>query len=180
MRPGNFLNCVDTPKERFNALRRHDNLPFTVDDQGGKWQEFSLDDAFSLRVMLDLMGGDGIAQNEADQLKGLPPAYAAKVVENCLFDCDVHPLDMPADADLWFAVVIFEDVNTDGTALRFSRWFAGPMSEFPAWVSAEAASWANRVPVRTCLVNAARAAQFVRKRAAELKLPEANEVFGGR
>lgn len=180
MKRAAMLFCADADAPRYKVLKQRDQLPFPVDEQDGKWQDFTLDDAFRLRLMLDLVGGDGIAKTEEDQLKGLPPAYAAKVVSNGLFDCDVHPLDMSEDADIWLAVAIFEEASADQTKIRFSGWFAGALVDFPDWVSAEVAKSANLVPVRTCLVNAGRAARFVRERAVKMNLPEANDISGAR
>lgn len=162
-------------KEKFNALRRHDNLPFaTHDADKGEWQTFTLDDAFRMRLMLDLVGAEGEGD---DTLHGLPPSYAVKLVSNAMGRFDRHPLSS-LDGALWAGVAIFEDTPEGAEPYRYSRWFAGDLADLAAWIS-EMSKREDGTPVRLFAANASRAAKFVRDRAAERGLPEARDFSQG-
>lgn len=183
MKRSAMLYCADLEASRYKVLKQRKQLPYVGDDDEeddpGGWADFTLNDAFRIRLALDLIGNDGLGKSEEDRLKGLPPGYAAKVVFNAMSSTDLHPLKMPADTDFWLAVVIFESLSKEDGAYRFSSWYAGPLTAFSDWIDDEVAKaekdgWIH-VPVRTCMVNAVRAATFVRQRALELGLQEVAE-----
>ncbi|EEW24016.1 hypothetical protein [Rhodobacter ferrooxidans] len=180
MKRAAMLYCADIDAPRYKVLKQRDQLPFWTDGQSeeGGWSDFTLDDAFRLRLTLDMIGGEGTGD---DQLGGLAPSYVPKVITNAMGYAERHPLNTIAQPDLWAGVVIFEHRPTKGTPYRFSSWYFGPISDFGDWLSAETAKAEGEYqglrasPVRTFLANASRAAAFVRRRAFEHGLPEGSD-----
>jgi hypothetical protein len=171
-----LLFVADVDRERFNVLRRRGQLPIvrgTADDADAKQSTYDLADAFLIRVLLDLVG-------DGDDHAAVPPAQAAPVASNIEHTLRRegfrHPLNVMG-ADLWAGIVVLDEVVTDPQGetprLRYVARFAGPASDLPAFLDAQANSEAQ--PVRVLLVNLSRAARFVRARAHELGLPEAED-----
>jgi hypothetical protein len=179
MRLSGFLHCTDCPKERFNALRRHDNLPlFSPGADAGGWQSFTLDDAFRFRLMLDFLG-DSVA--DAAYLQGLPPSGAVKIVDNVMPRFDRHPLNFKGSGELWAGIVVFEEAIEDADPLRSAAWFAGQPSDLSQWIEDKRTGGHTGKKcevVRIFLANASRAASFVRQRAIDLGLPEGMDFSG--
>lgn len=74
MKRAALLALTGIDAERFSTLRRRDQLPFTAAAESERgWQDFSLQDAFLLQLMLDLMDGFGIGPSEAKSILYLPP-----------------------------------------------------------------------------------------------------------
>lgn len=171
MRRAGLLYCVGIDKTRFYALGRHDNLPFYLEGAAmQKWQEFSLDDAFRLRLLIDMAGGEGEDLKHA----GYPPSYCEKIISNALASLHVNEVSLDEASAHWAGVAIFEDASphADDEPLRYSRWFLGKLCEIPAWVE-ELSSREGDRPIRLFLGNATQAARVVRNRAFDLGLPEA-------
>lgn len=146
MRRAALTTLVDMDPERFNVLRRRDQLPFVgAAESDGGWQDFSLQDAFKLRMMLDLMEGSGLGPAEAKSV-----LHGASMI-------DVHHA---ADAapELWFGEFIKPGGEFGG--------HLGPLSQL-----AERLDQPGRAS-RVVLVNASRAARAILARAAELGIAD--------
>lgn len=175
MRRAGLLYCADCAAPRFKILAHRDQLPFSADtgqddlsENLRKHANYSLDDAFRLRLMLDLVGGEG---NEVVH-GGLSPNYASNVVWNCGAN---HINSIDVKGDLWVGVAIShydltEDEKANHPSLeRRSDFFrCRPFGELGAWIKD-----LEGKPVRLFLASATRAARFVRERALDLGLPEA-------
>lgn len=174
MKRAAMIYCANLPIDRFKVLKQRDQLPFPDEDfedgtLGGN--AYTLDHAFRLRLMADLMGGEG------DELKhgGLSPSYAEKVVSKAMLKFPRHPLNQIEPLDWWAGVLILEE-EKDGETQRFSSWFCGELKCISAWVDEECKreNYTLR-PVRLFIANASLAADSVRDRAEELGLPEAKD-----
>lgn len=178
MRRAGLLFCADVDAPRYKVLKHRDQLPFVTsghpDDTTDKWSDFTLDDAFRLRLMLDLIGNDG---SQEYPHPGVTPTYAVTIIDNGLGKFEVSPLTS-LKSNCWVAVVIFEakELDENDKPLRFPSFYGGPINELGEWIAKQAEN-EQSVPVRVLTANASRAAAFVRQRAAELGLPEA-EDFG--
>ena len=182
MKRAGLLYCADVDAPRFKLLKQRDQLPFHVPAHDGaeKWTDYTLDQAFRLRLMLDLLGGEG-----EGQLAGIGPNDAVKLVSNALGYFPRHPLNQIEPRDWWAGLVVLEDKAQDDTTYRFSEWYVGELEQLGAWVDEK-----RKVPcagpdggtvyrrlsvIRVFLANATRAANFVRDRACELGLPEGED-----
>ncbi|PYF07825.1 hypothetical protein C8J30_11572 [Rhodobacter viridis] len=174
MRLAGLLNCTDCKREHFNALRRHGNLTFfsaaNASDVEAQWQAFTLSQAFELRLQLDLMGGEAGAEIAAI---GIPPSFAASALSNALGRGRAEGIDLAAPGT-YAGVVVFEAIDGDGSPLRFTRWFCQNIGMLEASL-AILEQKEKATAVRVFLVNTARAAAFVRKRAEDLGLSEASD-----
>lgn len=147
MKRAALLHCVALDAPRFKLLQQRDQLPFTGQfDAVRGWTEFTLQDAFLLRLMVEFTSKNG-----------LPPSVAKSIFSG--IKPHVHNV-APAEADIWFGEVHFgeaEFVTFHGTAF-------------------ELAERLNRTPsaVGVIVANASRAARFVLERARALGLPEAD------
>lgn len=172
------LFVADVDRERFNVLRRRDQLPIvrgSADDADAKQSTYSLADAYLIRVMLDLIG-------DGDEQPAVPPALAISVVEN--IDQTLrgkgfrHPLNFTGE-DLWAGVVVLDEAASEASSeaarYRFVARFAGPAADLPPFLDKNTGGDSDTQPVRTILVNLSRAARFVRDRAIELGLPEGED-----
>jgi hypothetical protein len=149
---------VDTRPKRIDVLKERGQLPFRMPESG----RFTLDHAFRLRLMLDLLGG------EDDGLGGLAPSDAAPLVERIMGQFPHRPLGI----DFWAAVALFEAYDHD-IARRFSVAFCGHLEDIPKAVSRHAATTSPRPRVlRIVYVNAWRAAEQVKARAFKLGFSE--------
>lgn len=181
MKRAAMLYCADIDAPRYKVLKQRDQLPFapSSDEADGKWADFTLDHAFRLRLMLDLIGGES---NEEMQLAGLGPAFAAAIVTNVLPSFPRHPLNQIEPNDWWAGLVVFEDTSVDGESRRFCELYIGELERLGSWVEQErrrdragfdGAVLVQRLPVvRIFLANVTRAAWFVRNRAEELGIAE--------
>ena len=174
MKRAGLLFCADVDAPRFKLLKQRDQLPFHVPAHDGaeKWTDYTLDQAFRLRLMLDLIGGEG-----EGQLAGIGPNDAVKLVSNALGYFPRHPLDVVSEQDLWVGVAVFEEATSEGSH-RFTRWFAGDLAELPSWLAKAGTETDGKTKlpvVRIFMANASRAAKFVRDRAQGRGLPEASE-----
>lgn len=162
--------CADVPPKRFDVLETREQLPFAT-DKGRK--SYSLEDAWLLRLTLDLIGGEDEGNGPEG---GLPPSYVAGVVVNAIANGRGqgfhHPLSYTGP-DFWFGVAIFEAGQGDNL-YRFSQPFFGEISGLSHWIHKIATPESGETPVRVFVANASRAARFVRQRAHEMGLPEAD------
>jgi hypothetical protein len=170
MKRAAIARCADVHPRRFDLLEQRQQLPFET-DKGRK--AYSLDEAFRLRLMLDLIGREGEGEDEHG---GLPTSYACKVVANIMGCFRRHPLKQIEPTEWWVGVVIFETESEKQTDRR-SAWFVGEIENLSAWIKAEGSNMRTEGsdrPVRVFLANASRAAEFIRNRAEKMGLPEAD------
>lgn len=174
MKRAGLLYCADVDAPRYKLLKQRDQLPFVTHEagDGDKWADFNMDECFRLRLALDLIGNDG---SKEYQHPGVIPGYAVDIVRDGLSKFEVSPLVSLAP-NCWVAVAIFEaqEMGEDDKPLRFSCWFGGPLDQLSNWI-VEQSTREEAAPVRILMANASRAAAFVRRRAAELGLPEADQ-----
>ena len=173
MRLKQFLFTVGMQDNHFNSLRRLDNLPFTEDSAFAGWANFSVEDAFRMRVMLDLIGED---YRQSEYLAGLPASYAQKIVINAVrgMACLPHGRE---DADIWAGVLVARDDTAPGGASPI--WFWGGLADLAGWVAAKTLTLEGEAPmppVRVFLANASEAARGVRERAKEIGVFDEKEA----
>ncbi|MEM6677324.1 MAG: hypothetical protein AAF675_05580 [Pseudomonadota bacterium] len=172
MRRAGLLHITDCPLERFNSLRRRGQLPFFDDSKGeersdqlSKWQDFSLEDAFNLRLLMDLMDAEGVAHSEADY-----------VVGNALRNLSMHPLNYPSShGEMWVAGGVLTDPGGSSEKGFWRFHIAGRFGDLPGLAEGQMAGFPDSQLVRLTSVNASRAADFVRDKARELGLPEGDD-----
>lgn len=173
MRRSGLIYCADCTAPHFKALRARGQLPFsTFDDDITGWQNFSLADAFQLRLMLDFTEQDGIGNDLA--------RYA--VIEGTGRRLSMHPLNYPrSQGDMWAAVALVElpisDSDAQDTGDR-TTYFAlgGRLEDLPRLVAERIENhFFGSQLVRIVAANASRAAHFVRRRAHALGLPEGDD-----
>ena len=162
--------------KRLDLLKERGQTPFDLPEGG----EFTLDHAFRLRLMLDLVGG------EEDGFGGLAPSDAAPLVRALMPQFPVHPLTQTSPRDWWAGVAVLEKIQHD-QRIRWVEPFAGEIEAFADW-QAEKARFEARGPnpnipligrhrvVRVHLVGVTWIARDVRERAAELGLDLEKEL----
>jgi hypothetical protein len=164
-----MLYCAGTDATRWKVLNHRGQVPFVAPTGDG----YTLDHAFRLRLMLDLIGG------EADGLGGLAPSDAAPLVAEVMGRFPRHPLCQIEPGDWWAGVAILESTDAEGEPRRWAVTYAGELAQFAAWLEQERTfeargpvpglSGRGRHPaVRVFLANATRAADGVRSRAEEI------------
>ena len=171
MRRKGLLAIVECDPKRFELLQARNQLPIP---NRGRWVEYGLTDALAVRLTLDLIGGEGEGEN---QLGGVPPSYAHKVIYNALGHARerYETLGDLAAHRVFLGGVIFQSRHEGDEGLRFSRWFAGPAEELGDWI-AETGREDNANPVRVLLVDAGRAALQVIEAARELGINDNAEA----
>lgn len=172
MKRAALLYCADIDAPRFKVLNARDQLPFIVsrNETEGRGTKFTLDHAFRLRLMLDLLGDS--------EMPGLGPAYVETIIENAMRLFPRHPLNQFEPGDWWLGVIVFEEPLKDGETFRFSEWMACEFDKLHLWLADKTARNADLTrlkPVRVFMVNATRVADFVRRRADELGIPEGSD-----
>lgn len=180
MKRAGLLFCADVDAPRFKLLKQRDQIPFDVPEH--ERIDYTLDQAFQLRLMLDLIGGES---SDKTQLNGLGPEYAASMVANAMGRFPRHPLNQIEPRDWWAGLVVFADKDSDETPYRFTEWYVGELENLGSWVEEKrkrpcegpnGSTIYRRLPVvRLFLANATRAANFVRDRACEMGLPEGDD-----
>lgn len=174
MKRAAFLYCADIDLTRFKVLNQRDQLPFVVGrDWGGS--NYTLEQAFRLRVLLDLLGGEG---GENSTMAGLGPSYAVSVVSNALTKFPRHPLNETEPPNWFLGVVVYEEPGIDGDSLRGSDWIACELEKLPSWLDerrTDSIDGQRKEIIRIFMVNVTRAAKFVRDRAEALGLPEGSD-----
>lgn len=174
MRRAALLSLADLDAPRFNLLRQRDQLPFPSGDDS-RWAEFSLDDAFKLRLMLDLIEDAG----QGAKPPPLSPTFAPKMVFNGIA---AGPLTIAGAAAtspaIWIAHAGFEGVTADGDIHHSASHFCGPLADLDGWIAGiitkDCDGYRGFACKRLFMANATRAANFVLERAQELGLPEAD------
>lgn len=174
MRIKELLASTGFTREHFNGLKRDENTPFYVakNDQVAGWAEYTVDQAFELRLLGELIGKSSPFPNA-----GLLAGFARKIV--------VNAIGLPERSDPWFfaqqavpillGAVEFKVETADGTIRHEAAWFCEPMDKLPAWIVAKTSdAWGDEVSTmnRIVLVNATEAARHVLKKAVELGLIE--------
>lgn len=173
MRRAGLLLVADCSPQRFDTLRRRNHLTFSSEpalNLASGWGEFTLRDAFELRLILDLMEASGVGGEEARYITGNAFTQARRDGR-----FSRHPLNGPESfppyngEDIWVFGGIFHAPDVDFTA-RFCD--AGALSELPMIVS----RIEGGDPIaRMVAANATRAAKFVRNRALEFSIEGATD-----
>lgn len=179
MQLSRLLEVTGTKRGHFTALRRTGNLPFYVpqNERAAGWRQFSMADAFALRLMLEMVGTFS-KEVGAEVLTG----FARSAVMNALgkvpsgLDPQAYPGADPeafaaAPLDLYLGFLEFEEEPRDGESYRRTVWFNGELSMLSKKVEKEegtAAEWGcTSIRLRRAiLVNASEAARTVLKREA--------------
>ncbi|MFI0394932.1 hypothetical protein [Paracoccus jiaweipingae] len=177
MKRAALLNCTGLGAERFKLLQRDDLLPFFAsgDDRVSRWQDYTLDDAFRLRLMMDLID----AESPEAYPTGLGPSFSRRVVQSSLAVLPLTVADAAAQSpSIYIAYAAFEGLLNDDTPDRFPCHYCGPLADLDGWIAGIIAKdgdgYRNFACKRLFMANATRAANFVLERAQELGLPEAN------
>lgn len=176
MRRVDLLNLTEMNLPRFKVLRKRDQLPLVAgsfDDADSRGAKYSLDDAFRVRFLMDLIG-DG-----EESLPAIAAGVGANVVENVMLrfrnEARRHPLDLAGSVDLWGGLVVLEEGEEP---FRYTHWCAGTVEQIAAEIADLVAHSAVPVrPVRLMIANASAAARFVRKRADEYKVAERFDLY---
>ncbi len=173
MKRAAMLYCADCDAPRFKVLASRDQLPFLTSDEDEHFKRgpYTLAHAFLLRLTLDLIGAD-VRKNPL--LTGVPASTAEKIISNVSIWAE-QELETP-QGDYWVGQLIVRQEPADDHPIEFNSWFFGRASELPARIEEECLSdplGGAQSVVRVNIVNAARAASFVRTRAEELGLTEA-------
>lgn len=174
MKRAAFLYCADIDLTRYKVLNQRDQLPFYGGGERGG-SNYTLDQAFRLRLLLDLLGGEG---DDASTMAGLGPSYAVSVVFNAMTKFPRHPLNQIEPRDWYLGVVVYEEPGRDGQTLRHSEWIACELEQLPAWLEErriDSVTGQRKQIIRVFMVNVTRAANFVRDRAEALGLPEGSD-----
>jgi hypothetical protein len=159
MKRGPALYAANCEEPRFKVLRQRGQLPFVPPDGDG----YTLDHAFRLRLLLDLIGNE---RDDETTIRGLPPSYAVEVVRTVMGQFPRHPLNQIEPADWWAGLIVAEQSTPDGRVVR--QWtYAGELAGLSPWVE-ERRNRGEGVAVRQHLVNVTRAADGVRDRAEEI------------
>ena len=174
LRTGQLLNVTGMNRERFNGTNRDGNLPFYVsnDDRVSSWASFSPTDAFKLRLMIELMGGD-----HSDAQIKLLARFACRVVQNAIgyAETDDPTHFAKATQPIFLGAAEFSDTSAKGDISFRAAWFCGPISAFERWVDAQNAEgklYGETVLNRMVLVNATEAAKHVLGKIAALGLTD--------
>ena len=151
-------------EKRFESLAARNQLPFPPPE--GKWNDYSLKDAFELHLMLVGLDTWGASVDLAMSL------FAG------IDKMEAHPLNhMLGEADQWVGVGVVDDplFKEDGSVDLYPRiYFAGPLEDLPARIAAAHAKCDGRLR-SLVMVNATDSARIVRERAREIGLPEGDD-----
>lgn len=164
MKRKQLLYISDCNEKRFDTLQTREQLPFYK--TRGRWAEYSLEDAFRLRLMLDLIGGEA----PSDPLGGLSHKTALSITQNTLSKHSIlqgeTALEDLAEADWWIGVNICEETDVRQIRHRYAVWFSGPLevitSSLSNVVTADSQEdGSGEKSIRAFFVNASNAARFV-------------------
>lgn len=175
MKRAALLYCANIDVHRFKLLQRREHLPFSMpggdDSEAPTWNDYTLDDAFRLRVLLEFMDAP-----KADEL-GLNPSQAVRIVDNSIHVRAREAAD--AAPPIWSGVVGFDTWNVDDEISSSRGHYCGPWDGMTAWMARQVEFFReaepNHGPAHVFLVNISRSARFVLERARALGLPEADE-----
>jgi len=164
MKRSGIAFCVNLDPRRFDHYVYRDQLPFPAKEAPA---QYSLAEAFALRVFLDAIEEGGVSIELAQHIATSGPGRLL-----------VHPLNQkPGEADLWVGAALIRDPDLgEGDAALHSFTVAGTLAELVTQAEARAAEHGPQANlIRLVTVNASRAARSVRSRANEMGLPEARD-----
>lgn len=174
MRKQSLLALSGFTRERFDGLARNENTPFPVskNEKVTEWADYTLDHAFELRVMGQLMG-----ISSPDAINGLLAGVARKVVSNAISKAERRdPWFFAGQASpIFLGVGEFKDEAADGTISHRTAWVCQPLEGISSWMAKETSGdWGGETSTlnRIVLVNATEAARHVLKKAVALGLIE--------
>lgn len=166
MRRKGLLLVSGCGEKRFENLAARNQLPFPSPE--GKWNDYTLQQAYDLQLMLTGMDTWGAS------------IELAQYVLNGLRKMPAHPLNHPlGEPDVWVGAAVVDDpvLKDDGSIDFYPQFtFAGRLEEVSAAVSPERSGWQARLR-SIVLLNATHSARVVRERAREIGLPEGDD-FG--
>lgn len=166
MRRKGLLAVTGCNDSRFNSLSAREELPFV---SAGTWREYSLENAFELRLMLNLVDGAGASLD-----------MARYIVGNSVRDLQLrdfpHPLNFPqSSGDLWVGAAIVSSNDSIEGGVRFHRIHFGGLLPDAIPTAESAKLWDGETIVGVVMANASEAAREVRKIALEIGLPEGGD-----
>lgn len=172
MKRAALLHCAGWTAQRFKLLQRHDQLPFHQVDEpdASRWSEFSIEDAFRLRLMHELID----AESSEVYPTGTGPSFARSVVANatqvlCVEAAEAHPV-------IWIAHVTLTGEVATGQMERHAFHYCGTLGSLEYKIEASEAAFGDayqsHAATRIFLANATNAAKFVLRRAKELDVLE--------
>lgn len=184
MKRGALLYIADYDLSAFTTYRHRGHLPLTrgtVDEVDARSANYTLGDAWRLRMHRDLMGnepGTGICGECS-----LSASAAQGVVRNAICAPSLSrsgPLSVRdalfATPDIWIGVVVWERYY-EAAPNRHTGWYTGSLVEMNRSIAEDAENSVTPIrPVRIITVNATRAAEFVFTRASDIGLPEISEI----
>lgn len=168
MKRSDLLACAGVPTERFKAWNTRGHIPFQAPRAAFEghldWRDYSLDDAFRLRMLFTLAGEDsgGMAN-----LGGVRPIDGKRIVSEAMGRFPRHPLLQIEPEDWWLGIAVFETSDSFGEPALDPQIFCGAFSRLSDWASRAEATQERRL-ARLHVVNVTRAAEFVQDRAEEL------------
>ncbi len=164
MKRAGIAYTADVDARRFDLLLQREQLPFPAKTPP---TQYSLVEAFELRLFLDLIEQGGVSID-----------VARDVVVGGVNAMLVHPLNQTAgEADLWAGVAMIRDPEMgEGPASWHSFAVAGTLANLSAAAEARTQEHGPQAQlVRLIAANASAAARFVRRRAHEMGLSEAQD-----
>jgi hypothetical protein len=157
---------TDCEDRRFDTYLNRGQLPFRpaplpldvdIEDPTGprarRWADYSVRDAFLLRLMLDFVDVGGV-----DVESGLYTARNARIEAAA---------EAAGGADIYVAHLQERPVEVEGDDIRGQQHFAGRLVDLPEWLAARTDPDSVQ---RITIVNASAASRFVLARAAEFDL----------
>jgi hypothetical protein len=168
MKRAGIAFCADVNPRRFDLYLQRDQLPF---DTKTPPAHYSLAEAYELRLFLNLLEAGSVSVEEARNL-----------VVSGTGSLMVHPLNaLYGEPDLWVAAVLIRyPMKAEGDGAETFGWHTffvgGHLSEIAAKADEKVSTFYPEAQlVRVITANASAAAKFVRQRAGELGLPEAED-----
>lgn len=165
MKRAGIAFCAGIEARRFDVLAQRDQTPFAV---AVPPKQYTLENAYQLRVMIDLIRDGGIDLETA-----------ALIVNGATEKLAIHPLNQPeSGGDLWIGRALVTMAKGDSTDIFYDYvgGFLPELFEQAQALVAEKYDPAEKPElVRIDMVNASQAARQVRERAKDLGLPEGED-----
>lgn len=171
-------------EKRFEVLQRRLQLPF--DTTGGQWRDYSLQDAFLLRVFLELITRESLEKDDTlpgeigkslGKIDGFSPTI--ELAQYILSELRAKSIwEVLREKEPFFigAAAFKEQTKSGEPYFRLAR-FMGGMNSFPSWVGNEISGGAESETLislhKVLLVDVADPARLVLQNAKAMALEEA-------
>lgn len=143
-----LLTITLCEEKRFEVLQRRLQLPF--DTTGGQWRDYSLQDAFLLRVFLDLITRESLGKDDPRSDEGPTNSaiingfgstieLAQYIVGHELRDRSIWDILREKEPFFVGAVSFKEQPKSGVSYFRLAR-FMGAIGSFPSWVAEQIAT----------------------------------------